>query len=138
MQPGTPSQTSLHAHPVMLWLMTDGRKAIDANDFLEGFASCLRRAGIDVTRITTGVPILHPQMFSFSGLWQLGKGASERRYRADDSQMTSLEHSPIKIAYEGGSARRRLTHGFRSARRCNSSVRLAITGRTALQQIRSV
>ena len=33
-------------------------------------------AGVDVSRITTGVPILHPQIFSFSGLWEFGKQTS--------------------------------------------------------------
>jgi adenylate cyclase len=97
------------AHPVILWLMTEGRKAAGPDDFLESFAVCLRRAGIDVTRITTGVPILHPQIWSFSGLWQLGKGAAERRYRADESQVSSLDNSPIKFAYQGQPVRCRLT-----------------------------
>jgi hypothetical protein len=72
----------------------------DSKNFLEGFALCLRQAGIDVTRITTGVPILHPQISSFSGLWQLGKGTSERLC-ADARQPGVLENSPIKIAYGG-------------------------------------
>jgi adenylate cyclase len=96
-------------HPVVRWLMADGRRILGSNDFLEEFARCLRRAGIDVTRITTGVPILHPQIFSFSGLWQLGKGASERLYRADASQPGILENSPIKIAYDGKPVRCQLT-----------------------------
>jgi adenylate cyclase len=107
--PDTPLQTGSDAHPVIRWLMIEGRKAVGSNDFLEAFASRLRRSGIDVTRMTTGVPILHPQIFSFSGLWQLGKGVSERRYREDESQATSLENSPIKIAYEGRPVRCRLT-----------------------------
>jgi len=77
--------------------MADGRRILGSNDFLEEFGRCLRRASIDVTRITTGVPILHPQIFSFSGLWQLGKGTSERLYRADGSQSGILENSPIKL-----------------------------------------
>ena len=107
--PNTPTQAAWDAHPVARWLMTDGRRIVGSNDFLEGFAFCLRQAGIDVTRITTGVPILHPQIFSFSGLWQLGKGVSERLYRADGSQSASLENSPIKIAYDGRPMRYRLT-----------------------------
>ena len=111
--PDTPIQAGLDSHPVIRWLMVEGRKIVSSNDFLEAFASCLRRAGIGVTRITTGVPILHPQIFSFSGLWQLGKGTSERLYRADNSQFSStpapLENSPIKIAYGGQPVRCRLT-----------------------------
>jgi adenylate cyclase len=88
-------------HPVLRWLMTDARKLVDSNDFLDGFANELRMAGVDVCRITTGIPILHPQIFSFSGLWELGKQTSERLYRAGPD-MSVMANSPIRIAYEGG------------------------------------
>ena len=66
-------------HPLIRWLMTDARKLADPNKFLEAFAEKLRGTGVDVSRITTGVPILHPQIFSFSGLW------SSARARANGS-----------------------------------------------------
>jgi adenylate cyclase len=94
--------TSHEAHPVIRWLMTDARRRIDASEFLEAFALELRAASVDVSRITTGVPILHPQIFSFSGLWQLGKGTTERLYRSEPSTPAILASSPIAIAYEGG------------------------------------
>ena len=59
------------SHPVIRWLMTEARKRTDPCEFLEAFAGELRAAGVDVSRVSTGVPILHPQIFSFSGLWQL-------------------------------------------------------------------
>jgi adenylate cyclase len=71
------------SHPLIRWLMTDARRLAAPSEFLEAFALELRAAGVDVSRITTGVPILHPQIFSFSGLWQFGKGTSERLYRTD-------------------------------------------------------
>ena len=89
-------------HPVIRWLMTDARREIDPNEFLEAFAHELRVAGVDVSRITTGVPILHPQIFSFSGLWQLGKGTTERQYRTESGIPATLSNSPIGIAYDGG------------------------------------
>jgi adenylate cyclase len=89
-------------HPVIRWLMTDARKRSDSSDFLEGFAHELRAAGVDVSRITTGVPILHPQIFSFSGLWELGKGATERLFRTRPDIPAILASSPIGIAYQGG------------------------------------
>jgi adenylate cyclase len=64
--------------------------------------------GVDLSRITTGVPVLHPQLFSYSGLWERGKGVTERLYRADGSQDAILSNSPIKSAYEGSSFRSRL------------------------------
>ena len=89
-------------HPVIRWLMTDARRRVDASEFLEAFALELRSAGIDVARITTGVPILHPQIFSFSGLWQLDKGTTERLYRTGPDTQSTMAASPIRIAYEGG------------------------------------
>jgi adenylate cyclase len=98
------------SHPIIGWLLTDARKLADPAEFVEAFALRLRRSGVDVARITVGVPILHPQLFSFSCLWQLGQGASERRHRADASQASALANSPIKIAYDGGGpSRYRLT-----------------------------
>src|SRR5437660_5347695 len=82
--------------------MTDARKRADSSDFLEGFAHELRAAGVDVSRITTGVPILHPQIFSFSGLWELGKGTTERLFRPRPDIPAILANSPIGIAYQGG------------------------------------
>jgi adenylate cyclase len=89
-------------HPVIGWLMTDARRHADPNDFLDAFANELRAVDVDVARITTGVPILHPQIFSFSGLWELGKGTTERLYRAGPDSTATMTNSPIRIAYEGG------------------------------------
>src|SRR5207244_5536178 len=82
--------------------MTEARRHIEANDFLEAFARQLLAAGVDVARITTGVPILHPQIFSFSGLWELGKGTTERLFRSGPDISATMSNSPIRIAYEGG------------------------------------
>src|SRR5436190_20066461 len=82
--------------------MTEARRRTDPNEFLEAFAHQLGAAGVDVSRITTGVPILHPQIFSFSGLWQLDKGTTERLYRTEPDNPATLANSPIGIAYRGG------------------------------------
>jgi len=81
--------------PVIRWLMTDARKRADSSEFLDAFAHELRASGVDVARITTGVPILHPLIFSFSGLWQLGKGATERLYRSGPDFAATMSNSPI-------------------------------------------
>jgi adenylate cyclase len=73
-----PVRVGSEESPVIRWLMTDGRRMTDAKSFLEHFAACLIEAGVDVSRITTGVPVLHPQLFSYSGLWERGKGVTER------------------------------------------------------------
>jgi adenylate cyclase len=95
--------------PVIRWLMTDGRRITDPKSFLENFALCLIEAGADISRITTGVPVLHPQLYSYSGLWERGKGVTERLYRADASKDAVLANSPIKSASDGRPFRSRLT-----------------------------
>lgn len=82
--------------------MNAARRRSDPSDFLEAFAHELRAAGVDVLRITTGVPILHPQIFSFSGLWELGKGVTERLFRSGPDATAITLNSPIPIAYRGG------------------------------------
>jgi adenylate cyclase len=94
--------TAEQGHPVIRWLMTEARRRSDPNDFLEALAQQLREAGVDVARITTGVPILHPQIFSFSGLWEIGKGVTERLFRSGPDISATMLNSPIRIAYEGG------------------------------------
>ena len=104
-----PAGAASNESPVIGWLMTDGRRLTDPKSFLEAFAICLIEAGVDVSRVTTGVPVLHPQLFSYSGLWERGKGVTERLYRADASQDAILANSPIRSAYEGSPFRSRLT-----------------------------
>ena len=60
---------------------------------------CLTEAGVDVSRMTTGVPVLHPQLYSYSALWERGKGVTERLYRADGSQdaiLATAERAPTR------------------------------------------
>jgi hypothetical protein len=102
------SRNAANENSVIRWLMTEGRHITDARDFLESFASCLADAGVDVSRITTGVPILHPQLFFMSALWERDKGVTERLYRADLSQDATLANSPIRAAYDGRPFRSRL------------------------------
>jgi adenylate cyclase len=104
-----PVRVGSEQSPVIRWLMTEGRRITDAKSFLESFAMRLIEAGVEVSRITTGVPVLHPQLYSYSGLWERGHGVTERLYRADASQDAILANSPIKSAYEGSPFRSRLT-----------------------------
>ena len=104
-----PTRVSSDDNPVVRWLMTEGLRIADAKSFLERFALRLRTAGVDVSRITTGVPVLHPQLFSTGALWERDKGVTERLYHADTSQDAILANSPIRAAYDGRAFRSRLT-----------------------------
>ncbi len=98
------AQNSLtpYDQPIIDWLLRDGRRIRDSTSFLNAFADQLLANGIAVARVGIGVPILHPQVFSFAGLWEAGKGTSERRNLADAGTFSRLQHSPIKTVYEGG------------------------------------
>jgi adenylate cyclase len=98
---------------VIDWLLDEGRRVTDPGQFLDAFAAQVRRCGIDVARITTGVPLLHPQLFSFSGLWELGKPPTERTFKLETvEKVSALDNSPIRLAYSGEATRLRLTDPF--------------------------
>lgn len=89
-------------HPIIRWLLGEGRRITESMSFLSAFAEQLRGSGIEVDRVSIGVPILHPQVYAFSGIWEPGKGALERRNIADASSLSRLARSPVKTLYEGG------------------------------------
>ncbi|MDH3232159.1 MAG: adenylate/guanylate cyclase domain-containing protein [Alphaproteobacteria bacterium] len=85
-----------------LWLRTEGRFIANSADFDAAFVEQLRAAGLPITRYTTGVPSLHPQVDSFSTLWELGKGLSFRQYRQTDNGAAMFQNSPLFIVYNEG------------------------------------
>jgi len=84
------------------WLRTDGRFIGDAAAFQTAVVERLRGLGLPIVRFTTGVPSLHPQVDSFTTLWELGKGFTFRQYRITDENAAMLENSPLIIAYREG------------------------------------
>lgn len=50
------------------WLLGDARNAAETTALVVELGERLNAAGIDVRRITTGIPILHPQVASYSAL----------------------------------------------------------------------
>lgn len=59
-------------------------------------------ADVPLARLTTGVPSLHPNVDSFSTLWERGKGISFRQYRRTPDNVQVLQSSPIFTVYETG------------------------------------
>jgi adenylate cyclase len=89
-------------HPIVRWLIEHGRAFSDQRDFLAALGERLRAADTDVTRLTTGIPILHPQVSSSSCLWERGKPVTERLYHSAPENFAILQNSPIGIVYDGG------------------------------------
>lgn len=88
------------------WLITEGRFIDGTGSFDEAFVLELRARGLPIDRFTTGVPSLHPNVDSFSTLWEPESGISFRTYRQEDDPSGSFRHSPIYLAYDEA----RITH----------------------------
>ncbi|MCR9136752.1 MAG: adenylate/guanylate cyclase domain-containing protein [Alphaproteobacteria bacterium] len=88
------------------WLMTEVRLSIGSRDVDQDIVDRLIEAGLPLSRYTTGVPSLHPQVDSFSVLWERGKGTTLRQFRESTETATQLQRSPIIIAYQEGKSRR--------------------------------
>lgn len=116
------------------WLLDDGRFIQGTGAFDEAFVVKLRALGLPIKRFTTGIPSLHPQVDSFSTLWEEGKGLTFREFKraapeepaqgarrgetaSREEKGTAggqLEGSPIEAVYESGrTVRHRLEDGPR-------------------------
>ena len=84
------------------WLLDGARRIADTPTLMAELGARLNAAGVPLARMTTGIPILHPQVASYSVLWQRGAPVSERAYRMDPKTLESLHDSPIVIVYRGG------------------------------------
>ena len=92
------------------WLTSEARLIEDSGVLDQVIVDKLRAAGLPLARYTTGVPSLHPQVDSFSTLWEQGKGLTFRQFKLDPDAVSRVSDSPIFAAYrEGRSTRWRLT-----------------------------
>ena len=89
-------------YPLIHWLLTGARRITEPKAFLSALADQLAAHGIEVSRLVSGVPILHPQVHSYSARWDRGMGVSERFFRLTAETMNVLENSPVKTVYQGG------------------------------------
>jgi adenylate cyclase len=66
------------------------------------FLCQLNAARFEIARFTTGIPVLHPQVSSWSCLWRPGTGTTERYFKRTQENRLVFENSPIAIVYGGG------------------------------------
>ncbi|MEM7255491.1 MAG: DUF427 domain-containing protein [Pseudomonadota bacterium] len=99
-----------YANPLVRWLLQDANEAASTTELLEGFAATLNHSGIPLWRLWLTVPTLHPQLFSFSYIWDSDSGgAVERQIGRGIIEEERFLESPIKPILEGaGGLRRRL------------------------------
>lgn len=114
------------------WLLDEARFLEGTGVFDEAFVAKLRALDFPIKRFTTGIPSLHPQVDSFSTLWEEGKGLSFREFKRSEPDEPDqgdrrgqamyqeqkggpgrqLEGSPIQVVYnEGRTVRHRLEIG---------------------------
>jgi adenylate cyclase len=89
-------------HPLLHWLLTDARRIAEPKAFVTALAEQFLEHGVEVSRLVTGVPILHPLVYSYSARWDFGQGATERTFRQTAETLPVLENSPVKTVYTGG------------------------------------
>ena len=88
------------------WITARVRLIDDTGALDQEIVDRLRAAGLPIVRFTTGVPSLHPQVDSFSTLWELGKGITFRQFQLGDMSPATLPQSPIFRTYQDGQSRR--------------------------------
>ncbi len=84
------------------WLISEARLIGDTEALDLAIVTRLCDAGLPISRYTTGVPSLHPNVDSFSTLWEQGKGLTIRQFRIDPDNPQVLSGSPIFVAYQEG------------------------------------
>ncbi len=84
------------------WLTEESRFIEGSAAFDMALVEKLRSVGLPIARYTTGVPSLHPQVDSFSAVWEEDKGLSFRTFRRTPEQMETFRGSPIYIVYYEG------------------------------------
>ena len=84
------------------WLRTEGRFIANADEFYTAYVERLRDGGLPIVRFTTGVPSLHPQVDSFSTVWERDKGLSFQQYRRAEEGEAVYRDSPLFIVYNEG------------------------------------
>jgi adenylate cyclase len=90
------------------WITHSGSRLRSAPGFIEAFAETLNAEGLPIERITTGITLLHPLVFSSSCLWVKGQGVSERFYPNVADTVRLYENSPLPSVYGEGQTVRRL------------------------------
>jgi adenylate cyclase len=96
--------------PLLGWLEGPGRRLIETEAFVEALGEQLVEIGLPIDRITTGIPMLHPQIASSSVVWEPARLAHERQWQMTSLTRSMYERSPLYVVYRGdGPVRVRVT-----------------------------
>src|SRR5215216_1069112 len=102
---GAAARKSFSSNLILAWLQLEGVRYRETLPFVDALAQKLLETGIDLSRLTTGIHILHPQIDASSCLWQRGKPTTERRFKMNRAM---VQNSPMAAVYNGRTVRKRL------------------------------
>ena len=96
--------------PLLGWLEGPGRRLIETEAFVEALGEQLVEIGLPIDRITTGIPMLHPQIASSTVVWEPERLTRERQWQMTSLTRSMYERSPLFVVYRGdGPVRARVT-----------------------------
>ncbi len=95
---------------LLAWLQGPGRRLLETEAFVEALGERLVGIGLPIERITTGIPMLHPQIASSSVVWEPELLTRERQWQMTSLTRSMYERSPLYVVYRGdGPVRVRVT-----------------------------
>lgn len=97
------------AHPILDWLLREGRHLSRSRDLIDKFCRRLIEAGIPLSRVLVSIRTIHPQILASTYSWRPGAAAVEADFGHDVLNDPAYLNSPFKIIHDGaGGLRRRL------------------------------
>ena len=106
---GTPPETA--QDKLVDWIVEAGAGYAKTDAFVDDLCLKIRECGVAISRMTTGIPILHPLVYVSSYLWSYGGTAEERLFKVNPGSNASYQSSPIRSVYETGVPVRRRLNG---------------------------
>jgi adenylate cyclase len=95
----------MHSHVaarLIEWITREGSRHRSAPRFVQALAERLNAEGLPIDRLTTGITLLHPLVFSSSCFWTRGQDASERLFPNVADTMRLYQNSPLPRVFEHG------------------------------------
>jgi adenylate cyclase len=99
------------AGPIISWLVEHGGARVEAKTLITELCERLVVAGVSLSRVSYGVPTLHPQLRGRQLIWRRERGASETSYRRGVEQSSDYLDSPFRALHEGAATVRRRLDG---------------------------
>ncbi len=84
------------------WLISEARLIDDPSALNQAIVDQLLASGIPMSRFTTGLPSLHPQVDSFSTLWEEGKGLTFRKFKVENLGTADPSNNAMLSVYANG------------------------------------